>query len=69
MRQHVRAGVNGFSAKFDDKAAFLKMAQSVISCRTEWPKLRAAARASALAISWDSIVAQFEALLGDKAKR
>ena len=68
MRQHVRTGVNGFAAKLDDKAAFLQMTQNVISCRSDWPKLRVAARSTALTISWDAIVAQFEAMLVDKAK-
>jgi glycosyltransferase involved in cell wall biosynthesis len=68
MRQHVRTGINGFAAKLDDKAAFLQMARTVISGRSDWPKLRAAARSTALTISWDAIVAQFEAMLVDKAK-
>ena len=68
MRQHVRTGVNGFSARFADKAAFLQMARSLIGCRSDWPKFRAAARSAALAISWEAIVAQFEAMLVDQAK-
>jgi len=63
MRQHVRAGINGYAAKFEDKAAFVQMARDAISRRTDWPALRVAARATALTISWEAIVAQLEAKL------
>lgn len=63
VRQHVRAGQNGFVAKFDDPQAFVQMARDAIRRRSEWPALRAAARATAQTISWDMIVAQFEAKL------
>jgi hypothetical protein len=68
MRQHVRTGLNGFSAKFADKTSFMQMARSVISCRSDWPKYRVAARSAALAISWEAIVAQFETMLVNQAK-
>jgi len=68
MRQHVREGFNGFSAKFDDKAAFLQMARDVMNRRAEWPAVRTAARATAQTISWDAVVAQFEATLTSAVK-
>jgi len=68
MRQHVRAGINGYAAKFEDKAAFVQMARDAISRRTDWPALRVAARTTALTISWEAIVAQFEAKLASVIK-
>jgi glycosyltransferase involved in cell wall biosynthesis len=62
-RQYVRVDVNGFVAKYGDPADFLQMAQNVMNRRADWPALRAAARFTAQAISWEAIVAQFDALL------
>ena len=68
MRQHVRAGFNGYVAKFDDNAAFVQMACMVMSRRADWLALRVAARAAAQTISWEAIVAQFEAKLASVIK-
>ena len=68
LRQHVRNGTNGFTAKFDDKTAFIMMAQELMSRRAEWSAIRAAARITAQAISWEVVVAQFEAKLMSIAK-
>jgi glycosyltransferase involved in cell wall biosynthesis len=68
VRQHVRAGLNGYVAKFDDRAAFVQMAREVIGRRVDWPALRIAARTTAQTISWDVIVAQFEAKLAGLIK-
>jgi glycosyltransferase involved in cell wall biosynthesis len=68
LRQHVRNGSNGFGAKFDDKQAFVDMAQDVMRKRATWPSVRAAARSTAQAISWDAVVAQFEAKFVSIAK-
>jgi glycosyltransferase involved in cell wall biosynthesis len=68
MRQHVRAGINGYAAAFDDKVAFVQMARTLISRRADWPVLRVAARATAQTISWEAIVAQFEAKLASVIK-
>jgi len=62
-RQYVRADVNGFVAKLGDRSDFLQMAKNVMNRRADWPALRAAARVTAQAISWEAIVAQFDALL------
>ncbi len=68
VRQHVREGVNGFVAKFDDRSAFLEMAGKVIKNRADWVPLRTAARATGQSISWETVVAQFEAKLTSAAK-
>jgi glycosyltransferase involved in cell wall biosynthesis len=68
LRQHVRTGINGFVANFGDKGAFLQMAQDVISRRAGWASVRAAARSTAQTITWDVIVAQFEAKLASIVK-
>lgn len=68
LRQHVRNGINGFTAKFDDKTAFILMAQELMSRRADWPTIRAAARITAQAISWEVVMAQFEAKLASIAK-
>ncbi len=69
LRQHVRAEHNGFVAKFGDKAAFVQMARNVIARRAIWPVLRAAARSTAQKISWEVVLAQFEAKLVSLVKR
>lgn len=69
MRQHVCSGVNGYSVKLGDKAAFLQMGRDLISKRTDWPALRAAARITAQTISWEVIVAQFETQLASLLKK
>jgi glycosyltransferase involved in cell wall biosynthesis len=68
LRQHVRNGSNGFTAKFDDKTAFILMTQELMSRRAEWSAIRAAARVTAQAISWEVVMAQFEAKLASVAK-
>jgi glycosyltransferase involved in cell wall biosynthesis len=59
-REHVRDGVNGFAAPFGDAAAFLARARALVDRRADWPRWRAAARATALELSWDAIVERFE---------
>lgn len=62
-REHVRSGANGFSAKFDDREAFLSAARDVMQRRAGWPAIRGAARATAEGITWESIFDKFEAEL------
>ena len=62
-RQFVRADSNGFVAKFDDRPAFVQMARDAMNRRADWPVLRVAACATAQSISWETVVAQFEAIL------
>ena len=59
-RQHVRDGVNGFAAAFDDREAFIAAARGAMERRGEWARVRSAARATALTITWDAIIDRFE---------
>jgi len=59
-RQHLRTGVNGATAPLGETGAFLAAAQNLLADRASWPALRAAARAAALDITWEKIVACFE---------
>jgi glycosyltransferase involved in cell wall biosynthesis len=63
-RQHLRNGENGFTAKFADRESLVATARGAMSARGGWPGIRAAARATALTITWDAIVDCFEAELG-----
>jgi hypothetical protein len=56
----VRDGVNGFLAPPGNAAAFCAAAGRALDRRGGWPTVRAAARATALGLSWDRIVAGFE---------
>jgi glycosyltransferase involved in cell wall biosynthesis len=59
-RQHVRNGVNGMTVSLDDPRMFTAAASGLLMRRAAWAALRTAARASALDITWDRIVARFE---------
>lgn len=60
-REHVREGRNGFAAAFGDPAAFHTAAERALAARACWPEIRAAARATALGLTWDAVVGRFEA--------
>ncbi len=62
-REHVRDGVNGHVVPLGDSTAFVARAGSIIQSPNAWPAMRQAARDTALTLSWDSIVDQFEAML------
>jgi glycosyltransferase involved in cell wall biosynthesis len=62
-RQFVHPNRTGFLAKFGDRSEFLRMAREVMNRYGEWPTIRAAARVTAQTISWEVIVAHFEAVL------
>jgi len=68
-RAHVRDGDNGFLATFDDAAAFRKAAARSLECEAQWPKLRNAARKTALGLSWDRVVDGFENVVGALARQ
>jgi glycosyltransferase involved in cell wall biosynthesis len=60
-REHVRDGVNGFAAAFDQPAAFhaaVTRAQAA-GAKGGWPAIRAAARTTALTLTWTAVVARF----------
>ena len=59
-RQHVRPGANGVTVPLDESQAFLAAVEDLLARRAAWPALRAAARETALGLTWENIVAQFE---------
>ena len=63
-RAHVRDGENGFLAAYDQPAAFHAGAVRAAYARARWPAIRAAARATALGLSWDGIVDSFAEAVG-----
>jgi glycosyltransferase involved in cell wall biosynthesis len=67
-REHVRDGVNGFAAPFDDVAAFVARARGLVAGRGRWPALRAEARRRALGLGWETIFDRFEAALRTAAE-
>lgn len=66
-REHMRSGENGVLARFGDPAAFCAAAVEVATRAADWPRLRAAARSTALGVTWDAIIARFQHLLGSVA--
>jgi glycosyltransferase involved in cell wall biosynthesis len=62
-RAHVRDGDNGFLAAFGDAAAFRTAAVRALERETRWAHLRAAARRTALGLSWERVVDGFESVL------
>lgn len=60
-REHVRDGTNGFVAPFGDRAGFQAAVARAWAAREHWDRIRAEARATALGITWDAVVARFEA--------
>lgn len=59
-RQHIESGVNGVTAPLDDADAFVAAAESLMRDPDQVKVMGAAARATAEAITWESIIAQFE---------
>ena len=59
-RAHVRDGENGFLATFDDVDHFHSVAEHALQNYSTWPQLRAAARSTALGLSWGNVVDGFE---------
>jgi glycosyltransferase involved in cell wall biosynthesis len=62
-REHIRHNENGILAPFDNAAAYRTAAAEIAKRATEWPRLRTAARATALTVTWDAIIDGFHALL------
>jgi len=61
--QHIRHGVSGLLAKFDDAAEFTSLAVSLASDRERVKRLGSAARAVTDNLDWSWIVSEFEAVL------
>jgi glycosyltransferase involved in cell wall biosynthesis len=62
-RAHLRHGINGVSAPFDDESRWLEEAVVLAADPERRARLGAAARATALGISWDAVVDRFTTLL------
>ena len=62
-REHVRHGANGFAAAFGDAEAFYAAAEALVvpATRARWAGIREAARRTALGLTWEAVVARFEA--------
>lgn len=60
-RQFIRHGENGYVARYKDTQAFLGAAREVMENAGRWTTVRENARATALTITWDSIIDRFEA--------
>lgn len=59
--EHVRDGENGYAAAYAGAEAFYASAERALAERARWPEVRAAARLTALALTWDAVVSRFEA--------
>lgn len=64
-RQHIVNGINGFTAPFDDRGAFIDRALAAVG--QDLTELRAEARASARKVRWKKVVKRFEKQLQDLA--
>lgn len=62
-QQFIRSGENGYLAPFDDPQAFKQMAATIAQQRGDWPRIRAAARATAETYPWSQTIDRFNALL------
>ena len=67
-REHIRHGENGVLAPFDQPAAFREAAIDIASRPERWPAMRAAARATALGVTWDAIIDRFRETLAGVAR-
>ncbi len=61
--QHIRFGENGWLAPCRDARAFTATAAALMARLPEWPRVRRAARRTALALSWPAVVDEFERAL------
>ena len=67
-RQVIRSRENGVIVPFGDEEAFVEAAMYLCSDLSDLRKLGAAARATAMTLSWDAVIHDFEAALADIAK-
>jgi glycosyltransferase involved in cell wall biosynthesis len=66
--QHIVPGENGITVPLGDEAAFLAAAADVAKRTEDWPPIRRAARNTALELTWDAVIARFEAILRSLAE-
>ncbi|HZP60075.1 MAG TPA: glycosyltransferase family 1 protein [Opitutaceae bacterium] len=59
-RQHIVTGKNGLTVPLGEARAFTAAAADLLARRPAWPGLRTAARETALGITWERVVGQFE---------
>jgi len=59
-RQYIVSEKNGYTAPLGDSVAFSNTANRVAQKPLEWTQIRAAARATALTITWEAIINRFE---------
>ncbi|MBC2594436.1 glycosyltransferase family 1 protein [Ruficoccus amylovorans] len=57
---HVRDGVNGYTAAYDNDTAYLAAVDRLCDDEPSWPGVSAAAVRTAKALSWDAVLARYE---------
>jgi glycosyltransferase involved in cell wall biosynthesis len=57
--RYIENGKNGFLAKFNDEAAFLRALDDALEAIKEWPRIRKAGRKTAEALGWEGVVQGF----------
>ncbi|NNM70488.1 MAG: glycosyltransferase family 1 protein [Gallionella sp.] len=67
-KQHIRHEVNGLLVPFDDTAAFITQAKSLISDMGRVQRLRHEARHTVESLTWEHIMGQMEAVLFDTVR-
>lgn len=67
-KQHIRHEVNGLLVPFDDTAAFITQAKSLISDMSRVQRLRHEARHTVESLTWEHIMGQMEAVLFDTVR-
>lgn len=67
-REHIRHGVNGILARFDDAASFRAAAVDIAGRPSDWPAMRSAARETALGVTWEAIIRRFRDTLAAVAR-
>lgn len=60
-REHVQDGVNGFAAEPGGAAGMLAAVERAVAARGRWAEIRRAARVTAERLTWEAVVARFEA--------
>jgi glycosyltransferase involved in cell wall biosynthesis len=59
-RELIKDGVNGCTVPLGDGEAFLQAARRLVDDQGRWTAMRHNARATAMDMSWDTVVSQFE---------
>ncbi|QYY36202.1 glycosyltransferase family 1 protein [Ruficoccus sp. ZRK36] len=67
--RHIEDGQNGFKATYEDEAAYLAAIDRLCEEQGRWPQIADEAVLTAQGLSWDAILAQYEADVTDAIKR